>query len=101
MSITLNFELNDRDLEHFQAAMAAAKKAATGKSEQEIIDCAANLLVESQKGTMPDFIMQRLVRLDDLIAMVRDEAWAMSGEDRARAPSAHRNENMPGRQVRA
>ena len=44
MSITLNFELNDRDLEHFQAAMAAAKKAATGKSEQEIIDCAANLL---------------------------------------------------------
>ena len=88
MSITLNFELNDRDLEHFQAAMASAKKAASGKTDQEIIDCAANLLVESQKGAMPDFIVQRLVRLDDLIAMVRDEAWAMSGEDRARVLSA-------------
>ena len=88
MSITLNFELNDRDLEHFQAAMASAKKAASGKTDQEIIDCAANLLVESQKGAMPDFIVQRLVRLDDLIAMVRDEAWAMAGEDRARVLSA-------------
>ena len=88
MSITLNFELNDRDLEHFQAAMASAKKAASGKTDQEIIDCAANLLVESQKGAMPDFIVQRLVRLDDLIAMVRDEAWAIGGEDRARVLSA-------------
>ena len=88
MTITINFELNDRDLEHFQAAMASAKKAASGKTDQEIIDCAANLLVESQKGAMPDFIVQRLVRLDDLIAMVRDEAWAMAGEDRARVLSA-------------
>ena len=88
MAITLNFELNDRDLAHFQAAMDAAKKAADGKADGEIIDCAAQLLVDAQKGTMPDFIVQRLVRLDDLIAMVRDEAWAMTGEDRARVLSA-------------
>ena len=28
MSISLNFELNDRDLEHFNTALAKAKKAA-------------------------------------------------------------------------
>ena len=88
MSITLNFELNDRDLEHFQAAMASAKKAAEGKSDAEIVDCASKLLVEAQKGTLPDFIVQRLVRLDDLIAMVRDDAWALGGEDRTRVLSA-------------
>ena len=88
MSITLNFELNDRDLEHFQAAMVSAQKAAAGKSDNEVIDCASKLLVDAQKGTLPDFIVQRLVRLDDLIAMVRDDAWAMEAADRARVLSA-------------
>jgi uncharacterized membrane protein YkvA (DUF1232 family) len=88
MSISLNFELNDRDLEHFQAATAAAKKAAGSKSPQEIIDCAVQLLADAQKVAIPDFILQRLLRLDDMIAMVRDDAWALSGEDRDRVLSA-------------
>jgi uncharacterized membrane protein YkvA (DUF1232 family) len=88
MSISLNFELNDRDLEHFQAAMTAAKKAADGKSPHEIVDCAVKMLADAQKTTIPDFILQRLLRLDDMIAMVRDEAWALSGEDRDRVLSA-------------
>ena len=53
MSITLNFELNDRDLEHFHAEMEAAKKAAAGKSPAEIIDCAAQLLVDAQRAPSP------------------------------------------------
>ena len=88
MSISLNFELNDRDLEHFQAAMEKAKKAAGGKSPQEIVDCAAQLLSDAQKVAIPDFIKERLLHLDDMIAMVRDEAWALSGEDRDRVLSA-------------
>lgn len=88
MSISLNFELNDRDLEHFQAAMTAAKKAAGNKTPQEIVDCAVKLLADAQKVAIPDFILGRLLRLDDMIAMVRDEAWALSGEDRDRVLSA-------------
>src|SRR4030095_9287096 len=88
MAISLNFELNDRDLEHFQAAAAKARKAAEGKSAQEIIDCAAALLVDAQKVRIPDFILQRLLRLDDMIAMVRDEAWALAEGDRERVLSA-------------
>ena len=88
MSISLNFELNDRDLEHFHAAMTSAKKAADGKSSQEIIDCAAKLLEDAQKVQIPDFILQRLLRLDDMIAMVRDEAWALPEADRERVLSA-------------
>jgi uncharacterized membrane protein YkvA (DUF1232 family) len=88
MSISLNFELNDSDLEHFQAAMISAKKAADGKSSQEIVNCAAKLLEDAQKVRIPDFILQRLLRLDDLIAMVRDEAWALPEADRERVLSA-------------
>ena len=39
MSITLNFELNDRDLAHFQAAMDRSKQAAEGKTDADIIAC--------------------------------------------------------------
>ena len=88
MTISLNFELNDRDLEHFHAEMESARKAVAGKSPAEIIDCAAQLLVDAQKGTIPDFILQRLLRLDDMIAMARDEAWALDGEDRDRVLGA-------------
>lgn len=88
MSISLNFELNDRDLEHFRAAMAAAAKAAKGKPDDELVDCAAKLLTEAQGRELPDFILQRLLRVDDMIAMVRDEAWALDGEDRRRVLSA-------------
>jgi len=88
MSISLNFELNDRDLEHFQEAMNKSKKAAEGKTPQEIVDCAIKLLADAQKVRIPDFILERLLRLDDMIAMVRDEGWAMPQEDKDRVLSA-------------
>lgn len=88
MSISLNFELNDRDLEHFQEAMDKSKKAAEGKTPEEIVDCAIKLLADAQKVRIPDFILERLLRLDDMIAMVRDEGWAMQQEDKDRVLSA-------------
>jgi len=88
MSITLNFELNDRDLAHFQLAMERAKAAAVDKSNEEIVKCAAGLLDDAQKIHIPDFIKARLVRLDDMIAMVRDDAWALPEADMERVLAA-------------
>jgi uncharacterized membrane protein YkvA (DUF1232 family) len=88
MSLTLNFELNDRDLEHFHAAMEASRKAAEGKSDAEIIENAGRLLADAQKVHIPDFILNRLLRLDDMIAMLRDDAWALEAADRERVLSA-------------
>src|SRR5687768_6970103 len=88
MSISLNFELNDRDLEHFHSAMTAAKKAAENKTQDEIIGCAGKLLQDAQKVHIPDFIKDRLLRLDDMIAMVRDDGFALPEEDRQRVLSA-------------
>ena len=88
MSISLNFELNDRDLEHFQKAQAAAKEAAKDRSADDIIACAGGLLADAQKVHIPDFIKERLLRLDDMIAMVRDEGWHLPEEDRDRVLSA-------------
>ena len=49
MSITLNFELNDRDLAHFEAAMERSRKAAEGRSDADIINCAVGLLDDAHR----------------------------------------------------
>ena len=88
MSITLNFELNDRDLAHFEAAMERSRKAAEGRSDADIINCAVGLLDDAQKVHIPDFIKDRLLRLDDMIAMVRDQSWALPDTDKQRVLGA-------------
>ena len=88
MPLSIHFELSDRDLAHFTEAMNAARAAAGHKSADEIIAAAAKLLEGADKIELPDFIAQRLERLDDLIAMLRDEAWHLPEEDRQRVLSA-------------
>lgn len=88
MSLSLTIDLNDRDLEHFHKAMEAARKAAEGKTPEQVVAAAVALLSDAQKAHVPDFVRERLLRLDDMIAMVRDEGWAMNGEDKQRVMSA-------------
>ncbi len=88
MSITLNFELNDQDLAHFKQAAERSKQAAAGKSSEEIVASAVAMLADAQKVRIPDFIKDRLLRLDDMIAMVRDEGWSLPEDDRQRVLSA-------------
>ena len=88
MPLAISFELSDRDLEHFNDAIKAAAFAAGSKSEEEVIGAAGKLLESAGEMQLPDFIMTRLDKLDALIAMVRDEGWALPADDRARVLSA-------------
>ena len=72
----------------FANALKAAQKAAESKSEDEIIASAAKLLEQAQTMSVPDFIRERLERLDDMIAMLRDEGWHLDDEDRRHVLSA-------------
>lgn len=88
MSISLTIDLNDRDLEHFSNAMEAARKAAEGRSPEEVITAAGKLLADAQTVHVPDFILERLLQLDNMIAMVRDVGWGLKDEDKQRVMSA-------------
>src|SRR5690606_22299981 len=88
MPLTLTIELSQKDTEHFANALKAAQKAAESKSEDEIIASAAKLLEQAQTMSVPDFIRERLERLDDMIAMLRDEGWHLDDEDRRHVLSA-------------
>ena len=88
MSFSINIELSDRDLEHFQEAQKKAAESSSKCSDEEVIEAAVKLLAEAVKVDVPDFIGVRLAKLDDMIAMLRDDGWAMPEEDRQRVLSA-------------
>jgi uncharacterized membrane protein YkvA (DUF1232 family) len=88
MPLAISFELSDRDLEHFNQAIKAATFSAGSKTAEEVTEAAGKLLEDAGALALPDFIVERLDKLDALIAMVRDEGWALPDEDRQRVLSA-------------
>lgn len=88
MPLSISFELSDQDLEHFVAAQRSATAAAESKSADEILAASTQMLEGALKAKVPDFVQQRLAMLDNLIAMLRDEGWALGEEDRKRVLAA-------------
>ena len=96
MPMTVNIELSDKDLEHFNRAFGKAHELAEGKSNQEVVQGATDLLQKAQQSNPPEFVKQRLLLLDTLIAMIRDEGWALSGDDAKQVRSALTYFSLPG-----
>lgn len=88
MPLSISFELSDRDLAYFTKALESARASAGSLSADHIITAASALLIEANKIEVPDFIAERLDRLDALIAMSRDEGWHLPEEDLQRVLSA-------------
>ncbi len=88
MPISINLELSDQDIEHFSAAMKATRKGAAATSVADVTAAATRLLEEARNAIVPLFVSERLARLDQLIAMVSDEGWALEAEDTQRVLSA-------------
>lgn len=88
MPLSISFELSDQDIEHFVAAQRSATATAGNKSAEEIIAASAKLLEGALQAKVPDFVQERLAHLDNLIAMLRDEGWNLTDEDRKRVLAA-------------
>jgi len=88
MPLTLTIELSDHDLEHFTAAIEAARAAAAQTPIAAVIAAAERLLANARGGSVPEFVADRLDQLDTLIAMLKDEGWALPEADVARVAAA-------------
>ena len=88
MSLSITIDLSDADLAHFQEAVKRAQSNVTAKSPTEITNAARQLLIDGEGKQVPEFIASRLGKLGSLIAMVLDEGWALSGEDKERVLTA-------------
>jgi len=84
MPLAITIELGDADLKHFIDAMHNAQEEAKHLSPKQVTDAAAQLLVEGHQVKLPNFIAERLSKLDSMISMVNDQGFALPEEDRQR-----------------
>ena len=84
MSLAITIELGDADLQHFISAMQRAQQEAKNLSPKQVTDAASRLLVDGHNIAVPQFIAERLGKLDSMIAMIHDEGFALPEEDKQR-----------------
>ncbi len=89
MSIKLEFELSERDLDYFRGALKSCRDVAKHADEADIIDGVRSVIDEIRANEpLPDFVASRLPQLDAMIQMLLDEEWALPAGDREHLLSA-------------
>jgi uncharacterized membrane protein YkvA (DUF1232 family) len=88
MTLKVTFELADADLEHFRIIMREAREVARQKSRDDILGAAESLLVKVRGADVPDFVGDRLERIQLLVDMIRDADWKLPVEETARVLNA-------------
>jgi uncharacterized membrane protein YkvA (DUF1232 family) len=88
MTLRVTFDLDEKDLEYFRAQVRRAQETAKRATEDEVVTRANAMITEVAESGAPEFVMLRLERLRSLIAMLRDEEWALPAEDRGNVVSA-------------
>ena len=88
MPLKVTFELSDKDLRHFKQVMNEARSKARARPEAKLVKSAKELLDHVREAEIPQFVRERLLQLDVMIAMLEDSEWALEGQDRERVTSA-------------
>lgn len=88
MPLKIALTIGDEDLKHFRAQMRKARAAVAETDEQVIVDAASTLLEKVRDIDAPEFVHERLGKLSTLIAIVKDERWAVPQDVRARVLGA-------------
>lgn len=81
MPLRVTFDLGDQDLKHFQLIMREARKASKQFGQEEIIEGAHELLEEVRQAKVPEFIRERLEKLETMTKMVTDDEWKLPQEE--------------------
>ena len=85
MGMQLSFELSDRDLRYFRAALRQSRDAVRDAEETEIVDAIRHVLDEIRRNEpLPDFVATRIPKLELQIQMLADSEWRLPLADRER-----------------
>jgi uncharacterized membrane protein YkvA (DUF1232 family) len=88
MPLKITFTIGDRDLKYFRVQMGKARLAAKEAGDEAIIEAASELLERVSSVEAPEFVHERLGKLNVLIAMVDDARWAIPRDVRGRVLGA-------------
>jgi uncharacterized membrane protein YkvA (DUF1232 family) len=79
----LTLELSDRDLRHFRRELKKARDAVRIADDDEILGAASDLISTLRSADLPDFVRNRLARLETLLRMVNDPDWPLDEDERS------------------
>lgn len=83
MPYKLTIELSDRDLRHFRRELDRARASVGIADDEEILAAARDLVQSMRTSELPDFVSERLERLETAIAMLCDAEWALGARERS------------------
>lgn len=85
----VTFELDDKDLKHFQREMQKARKRVRTADEDDILQATEDVLQDVRGlNKVPDFVKHRLTKLDNMIGMLKDPQWNLPKTERGRVINA-------------
>ena len=88
MSLRVSFELSTADLGHFRTIMREAQDAAADKPRGEVLAAARKVLDSVSEIDIPEFVSDRLSRIQIMIDMVEDKEWLLPDEETTRVVNA-------------
>ncbi len=80
----VSFELSPRDLRYFRERLKRVREGDGARDEESVVRLAIQLVEEAVKADPPEFVRVRLLKLEQLVDMLRDDEWRLVGPDRAR-----------------
>lgn len=89
MTLDITITLSDDDLQMFQESVDKGKTAfADGVKANQLEEAAAELIEKARDVKLPQFISERVLKLQVLLNMIRDDEWQLSTEERDSIRSA-------------
>jgi len=83
MSIDITISLSDADLGRFQQIVDQGIQEVSDSDRAESVEAAASKLIQkAHTQELPQFVSERLVKLEILLDMIRDEEWKLSDDER-------------------
>jgi uncharacterized membrane protein YkvA (DUF1232 family) len=83
MAYKMTIELSDRDLRHFRRELHKTRESVQIADDEDILTAAVDL-VSAMRGTeLPDFVAERLEKLETLLAMANDPKWPLEEKERS------------------
>ncbi len=78
----ITFELGASDIRYFRDRLKKIREGGSSHDEPIVIRGAAKLVGDALAAEPPEFVVERIAKLELLIEMLRDREWRLEGRDR-------------------
>jgi uncharacterized membrane protein YkvA (DUF1232 family) len=83
MPYRITIELSDRDLRHFRRELERSRESMSIAEDEDIVAAASEFIARLRRSDLPDFVTERLTKIETLLAMLTDTDWPLEAEERA------------------